>query len=301
MIHFLGIDVGGNHVKFGIVDQKGAITHFQRSDTVLLRSDKGFVFNFIQLVKEQLNRHPEVRRVGIGLPGTLDKSRTVAIEVPAIPELDGVPLHQLLCAELPANQFYLENDANAAALGEYQFGTADLPASFVMITLGTGVGSAAIIDRKIFLGGDGNAFELGDIPSRNNRTLEQNIGKAGIIELIETRYAAWGHETCLVKGQLLPETVEAAARQGDPLAEAIFEEVGFILGEALLALIRIVDIKTIVLGGGISAAFDHIVPSTMRCLHERLTPYFKEGLIIKQATLGNHAGIVGAASLCNVQ
>ncbi len=107
----------------------------------------------------------------------INRERTTPLEITAIPELDGVPMVDILNKRFPDVEFFLENDANAAALGEFYF-VEDMNAeNYIFITLGTGVGGAAIINKKVFVGGDGNAMEPGHIPSRNgkcwNATLER--------------------------------------------------------------------------------------------------------------------------------
>jgi glucokinase len=90
----------------------------------------------------------------------------------------------------------------------------------------------------------------------------------------------------------------AAAAEGDELALQIFAEVGEMLGNALVSMIRILDITTILVGGGLSASFDYIIPAINKQLEYWLTPYYLKTLVIKKATLGNDAGLLGAASLC---
>ena len=89
-----------------------------------------------------------------------------------------------------------------------------------------------------------------------------------------------------------------AAAEGDDLALQILDEVGEMLGEGLVTLIRILDIRKILIGGGLAASFDYIMPGVNRQLEYWLTPYYKNGLSVKRATLGNDAGLLGAASLC---
>src|SRR2546428_2008502 len=257
MERFLGIDVGGNHVKTGIVDKNGEIQDFKTHATADLRKDGKFIENLSDVIAFRLINHKEVKKVGIGFPGTITKDRKAPIEITAIPELNGIPVYDLLKKRFPDKEFFLENDANAAGLGELIFSKSNTPNTFCFITLGTGIGSAAVIDRKIFTGGDGNGLELGHILSRNNLTLEQNIGKAGILELIEQRLKEYKGETLVSRTEPISATrTVVAASQCDDFAKSVFFEVGELLGEGLVALIRIMDIKTIVIGGGLSAAYD---------------------------------------------
>ena len=292
MTKFMGIDIGGNHVKIAVINIEGQIFCLESFDTDELRRGQGFMFNFAELAARCLSRDNDIAGLGIGLPGTLDKTRTIPAEIPAIPELVGIRFHETLSLRFPHLILRIENDANLAALGEYRFSPEPLPSSFIMITMGTGIGGAAIIDGKIFNGGDGNAFEPGDMPSREGKTLETNIGKAGINEMLNKALCENAD-----KGDRLKASINAAEK-GDTKAQKVFFEVGQILGEALLSVIRIVDVKTILIGGGISAAFDFIVPGTHEVLDLGLTPYFKRGLCLRKASLGNDAGALGAASLC---
>jgi glucokinase len=201
----------------------------------------------------------------------------------------------------PGLEFFLENDANAAALGELYFShnRNSLPDTYAFVTLGTGIGSAAIIDKKVFTGGDGNGLELGHICSRNNLKLEQNIGKQGIIALIGKRLAEYQGETMVSRNEPISATkTVVAANSGDEFARSVFFEVGEVLGEGLVALIRILDIKTILIGGGLSAAFEFMEPGIKKVLNDKLTPYYLNSLDVRLAALGNDAGLLGAASLC---
>ncbi|WP_338873807.1 ROK family protein [Spirosoma sp. SC4-14] len=299
-VEYLGIDVGGTNVKMGIVDAStGKISNFYSHDTISWRQSGHFVERFGDAVALQLLSNKDVNRVGIGLPGMLSRDRTVPLEITAIPEINGVPLVETLTKRFPGVQFFLENDANAAALGEYYFAEEKITENYIFITLGTGVGGAAIINKKIFTGGDGNAMEPGHIPSRHGRVLERNIGKKELLELAELRRSEYTGETHLPgDGDISTTGLVAAAAEGDELALQIWAEVGEILGEGLAALIKILDIKQVLIGGGLSASFDYILPAVEKTLDYWLNPYYKNGLAIKRATLGNDAGLLGAASLC---
>ena len=299
-VDYLGIDVGGTNVKMGIVEaDTGKISNFYSHDTISWRQSGHFVERFGDAVALQLLANKEVKKVGIGLPGMLNADRTVPLEITAIPEIDGTPMVDMLTKRFPGVQFFLANDANAAALGEYYFAEEKIKENYIFITLGTGVGGAAIINKKIFTGGDGNAMEPGHIPSRNGRVLERNIGKVELLLLANQRRNEFKGETNLsADGDISTTGLVAAAAAGDELALQIWTEVGEMLGEGLASLIKILDIKQILIGGGLSASFDYILPAVEKTLDYWLNDYYKNGLVIRRATLGNDAGLLGAASLC---
>lgn len=299
-VQYLGIDVGGTNVKMGIVDaQGGKISNFYSHDTASWRESGHFVERFGDAIALQLVSHKEITKVGIGLPGMINRQRTIPLEITAIPELDGVLLVQELSKRFSGVQFLLENDANAAALGEFYFVEENLDENYIFITLGTGVGGAAIINKKVFTGGDGNAMEPGHIPSRHGRVLERNIGKKELLDLATERRAAYTGTTQLpMDGNISTTGLVAAAAEGDALAMQIWTEVGEILGEGLASLIKVLDIKVVLIGGGLSASFDYILPAVNKTLDYWLNDYYKKGLSIRRATLGNDAGLLGAASLC---
>lgn len=295
----LGIDIGGNHVKMGFVDEGGNIQEFQSYFTADWRETGDFTQRLIDTIAFKLVSHKEVNKVGIGLPGMISKDRRVPLEITAIPELNGTALWQSLKDAFPAVTFKLENDANAAALGELIFSKTHTDDNFIFITLGTGIGSAAIIDRKIFLGGDGNGLELGHILSRNGRKLEQNIGKQGILDLGALRLAEFAGDTVIPRTQPISATkMVIGANGGDEFCKEVFAEVGEILGEGLVAIIRILDVKTVLIGGGLSASFEFIKPGFEKVLNQYLTPYYLDKLKIRTATFENDSGLLGAAAIC---
>lgn len=299
-VDYLGIDVGGTNVKMGIVEaDSGKISNFYSHDTISWRQSGHFVERFGDAVALQLLANKDVKKVGIGLPGMLNPDRTIPLEITAIPEIDGVPMVDMLTKRFPGVQFFLANDANAAALGEYYFAEDKITENYIFITLGTGVGGAAIINKKIFTGGDGNAMEPGHLPSRNGRVLERNIGKVELLLLANQRRREFRGETSLsADGDISTTGLVAAAGAGDELAGQIWSEVGEMLGEGLASLIKILDIKQVLIGGGLSASFDYILPTVQKTLDYWLNDYYKNGLVIRRATLGNDAGLLGAASLC---
>lgn len=293
----MGIDVGGTNIKIGIVDRRGGMESKVKYATADLRESNDFVQGYLEILSEEFEKHPYINEVGMGIPGTISVDRSKCLEIAAIPDLDGVELKKHLKDRFPDKEFYLENDANVAALGEYYFSNTKIPENYLFITLGTGVGSAAIINKKIFIGGDGNGMELGHILSKNGKELEENIGKLGIMKRAEKLKDK--KKTSLRKyDDFDPKVIVKEALNGDKVSIKIFKEVGEYLGEGLQATIRLLDIKTILIGGGLSASFDLIIDKVQDTLEYNLTPYYTKDIFIKKAELGNNAGIIGAASLC---
>jgi glucokinase len=296
---FLGVDIGGTNVKMGFVTSKGELLNKVKVPTSDLRKSGNLPGEIFKLIGEQLALKPEVTKIGIGVPGLISKDGKSLLELPNIPELSNYPLVDELSTKFPKHHFVMENDANAAALGEYHFGTENIKTDFIFITMGTGIGSAAIIGGKIFRGGDGNGMELGHILYKKGKTLENRIGKKGIVSIISKELKKSGSKSPWLNGKTEATTKEvmAAAKEGDKTAVKIYGKVGSILGEGLIAAIRILDIKTILVGGGVSEIFDYIKPEVSRVFADHLTPYYNEHIAFKIATLGNEAGIIGAASL----
>ncbi len=299
MQKFLGIDVGGTGIKCGIVTTEGEILHQVKYNTIDIRRMPSFIDGFINIVNDLLMEFPEVQYVGIGLPGTLNKERTHTIELPNIPELKDVNLMDQLNSAFPEHTFNLENDANAAALGEFHYSKEDMPGNLMFVTLGTGVGGAAIIDGKIFKGGDGNSMEIGHMMSEDGKRLEELIGKKGIYSLVHNRLGFYAERTKLYGEEMInTRLMIELAHAGDPLVLEVYEKVGTLLGENLVSLVRVLDIKNILLGGGISASFEFLGPKMLEIMQKNLSPYYTRSLVLKKASLGNEAGILGAASLC---
>jgi glucokinase len=297
---YLGIDVGGTNVKMGIVDaDTGNITNFYSHETGSWRKSGRFVERLGDAIVLQLKENPQVKKVGIGVPGLISRDRNTLVEITAIPETNGIHIIPVLKERFPGYDFFLENDANAAALGEYYFGEEKLPEDYIFVTLGTGVGGAAIIDKLVFKGGGGNAMEPGHMPSENGKVLERIIGKNELLDMANEMRANYNGTTQLPNdGSISTTGLVAAATEGDELALQIFDKVGSLLGDGLVSMIRILDITTVLIGGGLSASYEFIIPAIHRQLNYWLTPYYVKTLDIRRATLANDAGLLGAASLC---
>lgn len=296
---FTGIDVGGSNLKFGLVDSSGRLLEKSKVPTKVLRQSSTAGEGLADAISNWLTKYPQVQDVGIGLPGMISNDRRTLVELVNIPELNSLNLVDLLEARHPKVAFHLENDANAAALGEFYFSGRPMPDHFLLVTLGTGIGSGAIINRRIFTGGDGNGLELGHILSGNGRSVEQNIGKAGLIRMAKEFLSQHSNKSTLAGATKIDDdAIIDAANAGDMVALRILAEYGRVLGQALVSAIYLLDIKSIYIGGGVAKGFRHMEAGMYESLNKFLTPYYTSRLNINLATLGNNAGILGAAALC---
>jgi len=298
--HFLGVDVGGTHLKIGLVNRAGEILSFFKEDTRPYKEHPdGFNKCFLKVIGKYLEMFPEVSSVGIGLPGLVSKERTTALEIPAIRSLDGFDLKGSLLELYPHIDFQLENDASAAAIGELRFGMAKPSPDFLFITMGTGIGSALVLNGKVFKGARGNAMEMGHMLSRGNEGLEKLIGRVGILKIMERMIQAYPEKAGeLLEKELGTHLLVDTAKAGNAVSLMVLEEVGRIMGEAIVSTIRILDVNEIYFGGGISAGLEFMMPTLEKTVRQYLTPYYLTDLKMKKATLENNAGTLGAAALC---
>ncbi|NNC95914.1 MAG: ROK family protein [Chitinophagales bacterium] len=294
MDYFIGIDIGGTFVKMAVVNEHGTISNFEKFHTrTWVESSDGFISKFKSQLKEYLHDHPNINKVGIGVPGLVDLKRRTILEVPAIPQINGLNLHSSLKDQFPAVSFVIENDAGAAAIGEVVFRKSRVPDDFIFLTIGTGIGGAAIMDRQLFMGAGGNSMEFGHCISRDQKHLEDLTAKRGILAYASSVIEKFPDSSLQNKEIKIPLLVEAA-QSGDEFASHVFEYTGFLLGEGLVAPIRIMDIKHIIIGGGISVAYEFILTGVKQALDKYLTPYYLNELEIEKAELGNNAGLIGA-------
>ncbi|GAB2501826.1 ROK family protein [Algoriphagus taiwanensis] len=298
--HFLGVDVGGTHLKIGLVDREGTMLDFQKEDTSPFRDHSdGFGKCFIDLMEKYLQKYPQVEKVGIGLPGMISKDRSTPLEIPAIPDLNNFKLKAGLEKKYPNHEFFLENDAAAAAIGEFYYGKGDIAENFLFITMGTGIGSALVLEGQVFKGSRGNAMEMGHMLSRGNAGLETLIGRNGILRIMDNLISAYPEKAKeLVGKELGTHLLVDTAKAGNEVSLMVFKEVADIISEAIVSTIRILDVTDVYFGGGISAGLEFMMPTIEYNTRKYLTPYYVKDLKLKKATLENNAGTLGAAALC---
>ncbi|RZS89535.1 glucokinase [Motilibacter rhizosphaerae] len=311
----IGVDLGGTKVAAAVVDEEGRIHARTRQSTPATGADAtiGAILGAVRELREQ---HPDVEAVCVAAPGFIDEQRATVLFLTNLGGWRHRPLkHELEQAlGLPV---VIENDANAAAWGEAHFGAGRGETEVVCVTVGTGIGGGIILGGQLFRGRFGVAAEVGHYRVEPNGR-PCGCGNRGCWEQYTSgnalvREARWraaedrpGAALLLSYGDGSPEGVEGlhvtdAARKGDPVAIASFESVGRWLGQGLADLAAILDPACFVIGGGVSEAGDLLLEPARRTYAEVLTGRAYRPLAqIRQATLGNDAGVVGAADLARV-
>lgn len=305
----IGVDLGGTNTRAGLVTDAGEIVGRARRPTVLDRGAEVVVEGIATCVREAAHAGgvllSDVEGVGVGSPGPLDPFAGVIISPENLPCLHGVRLKDDLEGVLDC-AVVVDNDANVAALGEQWLGAGQGVDHFLCVTLGTGVGGGWVSDGKLMHGFNGNAAEVGhmsldfDGPAclcGNRGCLEQYASATAMVRRTKEKMVAEEPETVLVAEGLTTRAIFEAAEGGDVFAQGMFEETGFFLGMGLVNLVSVLNVNRIALAGGLALAGDRILEPARRTYLARGTTGVKEHVAIELATLGDDAGILGAARL----
>ncbi len=310
----VGIDLGGTSIKAALVERgEGLVEH--RTIPTQAQGGPDHVLNRIaRLVEELRSYSPEgqIAGVGIGSPGTINWERTTASQPPNLPGWRTVDLRAALRERCGSNlSVVVENDANVAALGSAHYSVGRPQDSFIMITLGTGVGGAIIYQNEIFRGTTGAAGEIGHMSIDYEGPVDR-WGIAGAIEAylgqhflsrqaryrLLTRHESKVHDLAEADlANVSPHMLYEAACDGDEAAREVLAWAGHKLGCLLGSAINLLDIPTVVVGGGISGAGDFILEPAHRALVHYVMPSLREKAQILQETRGNEVGMLGAAHL----
>lgn len=309
----IGIDVGGTNTKFGVVNKKGEILVQDRIKTNEHDNVEGFIEELAEKLLPMIKEFggPEAF-IGIGMGAPNGNYYQGTIEYAANLKWKGIiPIAELLEKRFNISS-KITNDANAAAVGEMQYGAAKGMKNFITITLGTGVGAGIIIDGKIVLGHNGFAGELGHIIVRPGGREHKGTGLKGSLEAYAS---ATGLRDTAIElllqnpetpsllrnfpiDELTSETVFKCAEQGDALANEIFEFTGKILGEALATFVLFSAPESIVLFGGLTKAGDLIMKPTRQAMEDNLLQVFKNQVKLIYSDLKEaDAAILGASAL----
>jgi glucokinase len=284
----IGIDLGGTAIKLGRFRKDGTCLQSLSVATPQPATPTAVVEVMVEAIA-QLNGDRNVIAIGVGTPGPTDAVGRIAKIAINLEGWRDVPLADILEAKT-GFPTVIANDANCAGLGEAWLGAGRRFSNLILLTLGTGVGGAIILDGKLFTGHQGAAGELGLITlnpdgpmcnSGNRGSLEQYVS----VQAIRRRT---GKE---------PAELGVMAKEGDEFALEFWESYGRDLGAGLASLIYVLTPEAIMIGGGVSASAEFFFPTALAEIERRVLLSSRAGLHLLAAELGNQAGMVGAAKL----
>ena len=311
--HAVGIDLGGTNLKAALVHHDDGIVESVHRRTDAEQGPEHIVDSVAALAEQLIDAAPpsSVVGIGIGAPGAINWDRTTVSKPPNLPGWDSINLDAALRPRVGNLPVIVENDANVAGLGSACYGAGQEDDSFIMVTLGTGVGGAIIYQNEIFRGSTGGAAEIGHMTIDYEGPFA-NSGVGGAIEAYlgqeflsqHARDRLLNHPESILHDrlgneldQLNPRILHEAARDGDEAAQKLLAWAGHKLGCALGAAVNLLDIRTIVVGGGISSAGDFILDPARKTLPKYVVPGLRDNLQIYQEQLGNEVSLLGAAQL----
>ncbi|KUK35099.1 MAG: Glucokinase, ROK family, partial [Caldanaerobacter subterraneus] len=307
-----GVDLGGTKISTGLVDEKGNIIRSTKIPTMAEKGPEEVIKRIEQSVYDVLKeaglKLSDLKGVGIGSPGPLDAKRGVVISPPNLPGWDNVPIVDILSHKLGV-KVKLENDANAAAIGEHLFGAGKGIDNFVYITVSTGIGGGVIIEGKLYSGENSNAAEIGHHTINFNGP-RCNCGNYGCFEAFASgtaiaRFAQEGIQNGkdtmirdLAKdGVVKSEHVFEAAKLGDEFAKELVDNEAFYLGVGISNIMAFYNPKKIAIGGGVSTQWDMLYDKMMETIKKKALKPNAEVCEVVRAELGENVGVLGAAAL----
>jgi glucokinase len=311
----IGVDLGGTKIATGIMDLNGNIITKNKEFTQQESGPKGVISQMIRMVEENIKNAnislKEIKGIGIGAAGPLNTKKGIIIEPPNLIGWRNVQLVKPFKEKffIPV---YLDNDANAAALGEFYFGAGKGTKNMVYLTISTGIGGGIIIEGKLYHGANDNAGEIGHMTIDPDGPLCR-CGNRGCLEAHSSgtsiaRYAKEILRSKKIKTSILEavnndiekidaEIVFKCAKEGDNLAKEIVNKICEFLGIGVANIINIFNPEKVVLGGGVTKAGNILFKIVRKVAKERAMPSLFKVVKIVPAKLKDNVGIIGAGAL----
>jgi glucokinase len=310
----LGIDIGGTTVKLGVVDAVQGVIVTESSFITPQTGSRDVAKAIAVRVTEMKAAYPAINRLGVGVPGAMNRDRSVVRYPPNLMGWKEEPLKAYLQELLPEfEKIDVDNDAKVAALAEAKLGSGRGLSHFLLVTLGTGIGGAVYASEGtfegIYRGDSGGAVEFGHITIDMNGP-HCNCGSRGCIEsYLGQHYLSERTRKKLIddpsiqsvlrtaEAELTPKTIADAMNIGDRFAQGVFEEAGMLLGVALANVANLLDMHVFLLGGGVAEAGEVLFNAALATLRSRVLANLRPVVEIRKAHFGNRAGMIGAAML----
>ena len=307
----IGVDLGGTKMLVGALS--GTDVLFESREASTGQTEDELVELLVREVNEAHAECPDAVAVGLGIPATIDQETGIAVGAVNLPIAD-LPIRELI-SERVSLPVFIDNDANVAALAEFLYGAARGKPNTVMLTIGTGIGGGLILSGEVYRGATGAGAELGHtVIQADGPPCQGNCPNHGCVEALasgtalgrEGKAAAESAPDSAI-GKLLAagETVDGkavteAAIAGDETSIDVFDLIGGRLGVACASFANIFEPDAIVIGGGVIAAGDLLLDPVRREIRERALRPMNETPVLA-ATLGNDAGMIGAAALARIE
>lgn len=308
----IGVDLGGTNLRVAVVDAHGQVLDRRELPTEVVAGPATVINDMCKAVTELRERHAvggaRLAGIGVGIPGIIFLSTGLLKKSPNLPGWEDYPVKGEIERHL-GTRVYLENDANAAALGEAWMGRGRGVRHLCLLTLGTGVGGGIIIDGRILHGVEGMAAEVGHMTVEpggavcgcgNHGCLEALASATAIVRMARETVAR-GRSQCLAKleaeNRLTSKAVYEAAEAGDAAAKEIFVTAGRALGIGIGILINLLNPALVLLGGGAANAWNAFAPTLFEELRARSYIFREIPVPIERTELGTDAGPIGAAYL----
>lgn len=311
----IGIDLGGTTVKFAILTLDGEIQDKWSIATNILDEGQHIVKDIIASIKHRLDllnlTADDIKGIGMGSPGAIDREKGTVVGAYNLNWKTVQPVKSMIehALNIP---FFIDNDANVAALGEKWKGAGEDAPDVVFVTLGTGVGGGVIADGNLIHGIAGAGGEIGHMVVDFEQPLDCTCGKAGCLETVASAtgivnlarrysetYAGEAELKRLIDDgeDITAKIIFDLAKVGDDLGRIVYQNFSRYLGIACANIANLLNPSSIVIGGGVSAAGDFLLEGVSATFLENTFPQVSNSTHLKLAQLGNDAGVIGAASL----
>lgn len=310
MNKFIAIDIGGTYVKIGIInDNKNILDKISIQTESICKPDQlieKINIEILNLLKKNKLIFEELKGIGICCPGPVNPDIGLIYKLPNIPGWENFNIKKAFNEFFPGKIICVNNDANAATLGEWWVESSGQYSNMLFISIGTGFGGGVIINNKLYHGANGLACEFGHMSINpegnlcgcgNKGCLEEYVSGRGLVQLAND----WiKNNTSSVLNNdissLTPEIIYKAAIKNDKLAISIFKYFGKYLGIGLTNLINIFNPECIVFGGGVALAYDLFMPYAKEEMKNRLIPIYYNDLIFRISSLKENAALIGSAA-----
>jgi glucokinase len=302
-------DLGGTHLRAATIDELGRVHFHIKQKTPAAESADQIVGELVRAArdgeKQGAREGRSIHAICVAVPGSVDISAGRVVKAPNLPCLDGFDLAAKLTKELKRKSI-LENDANAAAVGEMWRGAARNCRTIICVTLGTGVGGGIVLEGELWHGVNDSAAEIGHMCVEPFAGVVCSCGSRGCLEVYTsgtaivrmTREARPRHPESMLEGErLTAKKIYCAAVKGDQLALEVFRRMGAYLGIGLANLINVLNPEMIVIAGGVVNAWELFAKDMNQQIAERAFPLPAGQMKVVRGECGDDAGLLGAAKL----